>query len=121
MSQAGTKRGADPFERVRALCLALPEVRETPAWGHPVFKAGTRTFVALEQVDHRPSIAFRLDPVDIDLLLRRPSFFSTPYGRGLWVSVWADERLPWRLVGDLIHRSYRLVALKRMLKALDAQ
>ena len=31
-----------PLERVRRLCLALPETRETLAWGHPVFKAGSQ-------------------------------------------------------------------------------
>lgn len=107
------------LQRVRRLCLALPETRETLAWGHPVFKAGTKTFAAIEPVEGRPSVAFRLDPVDVDLLLKRKPFFPTPYGRGLWVSAWADRALDWTLVGDLIDRSYRSVALKRMVKALD--
>ena len=62
------------------------------AWGHPVFKAGTKTFAAIEPVKGRPSIAFRLEPVDVDLLLSQKAFFETPYGRGLWVSTWADTR-----------------------------
>jgi len=107
------------LERLRQLCLALPEARETVAWGHPVFKAGTKTFAAIEPVKGRPSIALRLAPVDVDLLLRRPGFFTTPYGRGLWVSAWADEALDWPLIGGLAERSYRVVALKRMLEALD--
>ena len=48
-------------------------------------------------------------------------FFATPYGRGLWVSVWADGRVDWRAVEDLVERSYRVVALKRMLTALEAE
>jgi len=112
------------LQRVRNLCLALPETCEVSAWGHPVFKAGAKTaakaFVAIEPVKGRPSVAFRLAPVDIDLLLQRPSFFATPYGRGLWVSVWADSPLDWALVARLVDSSYRLVALKRMLTALDA-
>ena len=107
------------MERVRKLCLALPEARETVAWGHPVFKAGSKTFAAIELVKGRSSIAFRLDPVDVDLLLKRPPFFVTPYGRGLWVSAWADAALDWPLIGNLVERSYRVVALKRMLHALD--
>jgi predicted DNA-binding protein (MmcQ/YjbR family) len=97
----------------------LPEAREMQAWGHPVFKAGAKTFAAFETVTDRQSIAFRLDPVDVDLLLRRKPFFVTPYGRGLWVSAWADTALDWPLIGSLVERSYRIVALKRMLKALD--
>ena len=107
------------LERVRRLCLALPETSEMMAWGHPVFKAGTKTFVALEPVKGRPSIAFRLEPLDVDLLTSRGTFFETPYGRGLWASTWADARLDWTLVASLIERSYRLMALKRMLLALD--
>jgi predicted DNA-binding protein (MmcQ/YjbR family) len=107
--------------RVRRLCLTLPEARETVAWGHPVFKAGTKAFAAIEPVKGRPSIAFRLDPVDVDLLLKRRPFFVTPYGRGVWVSAWADAALDWPLIGQLVERSYRTVALKRMLQALDAR
>jgi predicted DNA-binding protein (MmcQ/YjbR family) len=107
------------LEKVRRLCLALPESREMLAWGHPVFKAGTKTFAAIETVKGRPSIAFRLEPLDVDLLLTRPSFFSTPYGRGQWVSTWADAALDWPLITRLVERSYRVVALKRMLRTLD--
>jgi hypothetical protein len=35
--------------------------------------------------------------------------------------MWADGPLDWRLVQRLIQRSYRVVALKRMVAALDAQ
>jgi predicted DNA-binding protein (MmcQ/YjbR family) len=105
-------------DRVRRLCLSLPEARETVAWGHPVFKAGSKTFAAIEPVKGRPSMAFRLNPVDVDLLLKRQPFFVTPYGRGLWVSAWADAALDWRLIENLVERSYRVVALKRMLHAL---
>ena len=107
------------LQRVRRLCLALPETCEALAWGHPVFKAGTKTFAAIEPIKGRLSVAFRLDPVDVDLLLERKPFFATPYGRGLWVSAWADEALDAALIGRLVERSYRVVALKRMVKALD--
>jgi predicted DNA-binding protein (MmcQ/YjbR family) len=109
------------LEKLRAMCLALPETSERSSWGHPNFRAGKRTFSTFERVGGRPSIAFRLDSDDIERLLRRKQFFSTPYGRGLWVSVWADTALDWRLVGDLIRRSYRVVALQRMIKALESQ
>ena len=107
------------LRQVRRLCLALPETSEMMAWGHPVFKAGTKTFAAFEPIKGRPSIALRLDPVDVDLLRRQKSFFETPYGRGLWASAWADERLDWALMTSLVERSYRIVALKRMLSVLD--
>ena len=103
---------------MRRLCLAFPETTEATAWGHPVFKAGAKTFAAIEPLKGRQWIAFRLQPVDVALLSRK-SFFETPYGRGLWASTWADVQLDWALVGRLVERSYRIVALKRMLNALD--
>ena len=104
----------------RELCLSFPETSEAGSWGHPNFRAGKRTFAAFEWIKDRPSLAFRLGAEEVDLLLLRGErFFATPYGRGLWVSLWADRPIDWRLVHDLLERSYRLVALKRMSAALD--
>ena len=110
----------DPLlDRLRKFCLALPETTEKSSWGHPAFFAGKKTFVAFEQVQGKPSIAFRVAPGESARLLSRRQFFETPYGRGQWVSVWADAPLDWTLVDDLLRRSYRTVALKRMLAALE--
>ncbi len=98
----------------------MPECTETSSWGHPNFRAGKRTFAAFEWISGRPSVAFRLSPTDVDLLLRRKGFFATPYGRGQWVSTWADAAVDWGLVQHLLEQSYRLVALKRMVAALDS-
>ena len=107
------------LERLRKLCLALPETSEVVSWGHPSFRAGKRTFVTFETFGGRPSIAFRLNATDIGPLLRRRQFFITPYGRGQWVSLRADGRINWSVVGDLAERSYRVVALKRMASAVE--
>ncbi len=106
--------------KLRALCLSFPETSETASWGHPNFRAGKRVFVAYEVVHGRPSIAFRVDRPDAERLLARRQFFETPYGRGQWVSVWADAPIDWKLVADLTMRSYRGVALKRMIAALES-
>jgi predicted DNA-binding protein (MmcQ/YjbR family) len=108
------------LRRVRKHCLSLPESSETGSWGHPNFRAGKRTFVTFEWIGRRPSVAFRLNPVDVDLLLRRSGFFLTPYGQGRWVSVWADRSLDWALIDRLLDASYRTVALRRMVAVLDA-
>jgi predicted DNA-binding protein (MmcQ/YjbR family) len=115
-----TTANEQTLAKLRSLCLSLPETSESASWGHPNFKAGKKVFVAFERVKARPSIAFRLDPDEVDRLLRRKQFFATPYGRGQWASLWADDRLDWRAVEALVERSYRVVALKRMLAALEA-
>jgi predicted DNA-binding protein (MmcQ/YjbR family) len=106
------------LRQLRSRCLALPETTEKSSWGHPNFVAGRKVFVAFERVGGRPSIAFRLSRDEIGRLLTRKRFFETPYGRGQWVSIWADGSMDWALVDDLLRRSYRTVALKRMLAAL---
>ena len=111
--RAGRDAPGPVLEKLRARCLAFPETSERSSWGHPNFRAGKRTFATFERVDARPSIAFRLERDDVERLLRRKGFFSTPYGRGQWVSVWADKALDWRLVDNLLQRSYRAVALQR--------
>jgi predicted DNA-binding protein (MmcQ/YjbR family) len=70
-------------------------------------------------VSGRPSIAFKLGPVDAAAALERKDFFATPYGRGLWASVWVDGVIDWKLIEALVERSYRVVVSKRLLTALD--
>jgi predicted DNA-binding protein (MmcQ/YjbR family) len=105
--------------RLRRLCLSLPETTETGSWGHPNFRAGKRTFVTYEWIRGSPTIAFRLSPAEGRKREQARGFLSTPYGRGQWVSMEAHGRLDWRLVDALILKSYREVAIKRMLRALQ--
>ena len=109
-----------PFvERLRRLCLALPETSEANSWGHPNFRAGKKTFCTFEIVQSRPSIAFRLPPAEARALLRSEGAFSTPYGRGFWVSLYVDHEVDWGRITDLVERSYRTVASKRLVAAIE--
>ncbi len=103
-----TSPNEQTLEKLRRLCLALPETSETASFGHPNFKVGKKTFVAFERVKGRASIAFRLEPNEVERLLQRKPYFATPYGRGLWVSLWADGPVDWGAVETLVERSYRV-------------
>lgn len=105
--------------RLRETCLHLPETRETLKWGHPTFEAGKKMFAVLDEYDGRPCLAFRACPERRQELLADPRFFDAPYAAHHgWVCLHADGPLDWRQVQTLLHDSYRLVALKRMLAAL---
>ena len=107
--------------KVRKLCLSYPESNETAAWGHPNFRAGKKAFVTFERWEGRPSIAFRVADAEKEKLHPGGRFFVTPYGRGQWVSLWIDKPIPeWPVIEKLIAQSFRLVALKRMLSALES-
>jgi predicted DNA-binding protein (MmcQ/YjbR family) len=108
------------IRRFRDLCLGFPESSEADSWGHPNFRAGKRTFATIEWIKGRPSFAFRVGAEETNvLLLRSEQVFSTPYGKGKWVSLWADVPPNWDFVQELTERSYRSVALKRMIVALE--
>ncbi|HET7453106.1 MAG TPA: MmcQ/YjbR family DNA-binding protein, partial [Thermoanaerobaculia bacterium] len=102
----------DALQRLRSVCLGFPEATEGAAWGHPVFRTGKKTFAAFEIVDGRPSIAFRVDRDGFDFLRTKRGFFETPYGRGLWISRWADGRIGGKGLAALLEAAYRLVAAR---------
>jgi predicted DNA-binding protein (MmcQ/YjbR family) len=102
----------EAYKRVRALCLSLPGTTETTSWGHPNFRARGKAYVALETHQARPSIAFRLVSDQVRELCEDGTFFATPYGKGIWASIYADRRLNWRLIQSLIRQSYNLPQVK---------
>jgi predicted DNA-binding protein (MmcQ/YjbR family) len=108
------------FARVRRLCLAYPETTEKTAWGHPCFRAGKKMFCTFEMIGGRPSIAFRLPRAEVGRLLRRHSrVVASPYGRGIWISVWVDGPISRKLIESALDRSYRTVATKKLVGLLE--
>ncbi len=109
MPRAPAKNDA-VLKRVRALCLALPGTTETSSWGHPNFRTAKAVFVTYERIKDRPSIAFRLEPDEVQHFLSMRGFFATPYGKGRWVSLDAGGRLSWKLITALVKKSYGVVS-----------
>jgi predicted DNA-binding protein (MmcQ/YjbR family) len=110
---------AELLRRLREICLALPEVKETVKWGHPTFEAGKKIFAVLDHYHGQPCIAFRALK-DAQTKLRLDSrFFPAPYAAAQgWFCLRADGELNWAEIREHTLASYRLVALKRMLAAL---
>lgn len=113
------------LKKLRSICLALPESHEVEAWGHPTFRAGKRMFAAFgEGVEGRDGLSLGLK-VGFDRqeeLLKDPRFYPTPYAAHQgWVSLHIDGKTNWAKVKVLLLEAYRQVALKRMLKALEAK
>jgi predicted DNA-binding protein (MmcQ/YjbR family) len=108
------------LERLRGICLPLPEVGEASTFGHPTFRAGRKSFAVLEPWQGELTLALRVGYDRQAELLEDDRFFETPYcGHLGWVSLRLDPRTDWHEVGDMVHQAYRTVALKRMLRALD--
>jgi predicted DNA-binding protein (MmcQ/YjbR family) len=118
-----TTRSNQLIQRIRSLCLDLPEAVEVEAWGHPTFRAGKKMFAACgEGVERMAGVTLGMK-VGFDRqeeLLNDARFFPTPYAAHQgWVSLRIDGKTDWDEVRGLLHEAYRQVALKRMLQALD--
>jgi predicted DNA-binding protein (MmcQ/YjbR family) len=110
------------LEQVRAIFLALPETREVEAWGHPTFRAGKKMFAAFGGEGNDLTIGLKVGFERQEELLKDDRFFPTPYAAHQgWVSLRLDGEVDWEEVRALAREAYRQVALKRMVKALDAQ
>jgi predicted DNA-binding protein (MmcQ/YjbR family) len=109
------------LKEVRALCLALPETSEVEGGGHPTFRAGKKMFAGFGEEAGELSLGLKVGYERQEELLKDDRFFPTPYAahRG-WVSLRVDGKTDWDEVRGLVREAYRQVALKRMLKALDA-
>jgi hypothetical protein len=112
--------------RLRAICLALPEVTEKIAWGEPTWRAG-KIFAQMDTHHHgadrvavwlpaRPGVQEALveeDPVH---------YFRPPYvGHKGWVGVRIDRDPDWRAVAGLVVEAYREVAPPRLIARQDRQ
>lgn len=115
----------DPYlDQLRRACLAFPEAAEVEAWGRPTFRAGKKMFAVFEGTDEHPfAVVVKPDPAERSALLDDARFYVPAYyGPSGWVALdFTADDVDWDEVGELLDASYRQVALKRMIKALDAQ
>ena len=117
------KPGADrTLEKLRAICLALPDTKETPTWGKPHFRVGEKIFCGYGEEGGKTTIGFKLEMAHAAARIEDPRFEKAPYvGHKGWVSMDAASVTDWDEVRELVLESYRLIAPKRSLAKLDAQ
>jgi predicted DNA-binding protein (MmcQ/YjbR family) len=107
------------LERLREICLGLPDATEKMAWGDPTFRVRDRIFVMQKgnYAGGRPSIWLKVREGGQSLLLAsKPALcFVPPYvGSKGWIGVYLDGRtIPWAFVRELIEESHSLVAPRR--------
>ncbi len=116
----------DPLDRLRRLCLALPETTERLSHGEPTwFVRGKKTFVTYANHHHDDRLAFwcaaPLGAQDILVSSDPERFFVPPYvGHRGWLGVRLDVALDWEEIAAHVADAYRMVAPKRLLMELDA-
>lgn len=112
-------------DRVRDICLGLPEVTERPSHGSPAFFVG-KQFVMLWPTghhDHDFPHMWCAAPAggQEELIASSPErYFRPPYvGHRGWLGVRLDGDVDWDEVAELCQDAYRVVAPARLIAALD--
>jgi predicted DNA-binding protein (MmcQ/YjbR family) len=106
--------------RLRRICLALPDTGETVTFGHPTFRAGKKIFAVFENYRGEDTICFKATHEDQTLLVLDPRFFVAPYiGAHGWTSMRVANGVDWAELTELLRESYRLVATRKMVAALE--
>jgi hypothetical protein len=116
----------DGLERLRALCLALPEVTERLSHGEPTwFIRDKKTFVMFANQHHDDRIGFWCaapEGAQQELLTTDPDhFFRPPYvGHRGWLGVYLDvDDVDWDHLAELVRDAYRQVAPKSLAALVD--
>jgi len=89
-----------PLDRLRALCLALPEAHEVEAWSEPTFRVKNKIFAMYADSDNhhgagRPCVWVKSTHLIQDMLIHEDAdrYFAPPYvGPKGWIGIRLDKR-----------------------------
>jgi hypothetical protein len=126
-SRSSSKRadaGSTPVQRLRKICLALPEATEKIAWGEPTWRVRGKLFAQLDDHHHGAEhlavwLPAPLGEQEAMIFTDPERFFRPPYvGPRGWVGVRIDRRPNWAQVASLVEQAYRQVAPPRLRASL---
>jgi len=119
-----TARQHDPLQRLRSICLALPEATEKVAWGEPTFRVRDKMFAMFtdnHHGDNRVALWCKAPEGLQEILVSAAPhrFYVPPYvGCKGWIGVRLDVEVDWNEVADLVNDAYQMTAPKRLLALL---
>jgi predicted DNA-binding protein (MmcQ/YjbR family) len=110
-----------PIDRLRQLCLALPDAWEKTSHGEPTFWVGKRMFAMFADAKNhhgagRHAVWCKATHITQDLLVSRAPerYFVPPYvGPSGWVGIYLDRRPDWAQVAERLEHAYQLAAPRR--------
>ncbi len=110
-----------PTERLRGICMALPEAEERETWDIPTYRIRGKIFALQSAINERDAVWCKAQEGSQELLVQADPdrFFRPPYlGHKGWVGMWLDKGADWKEVAELVRRSYGLIAPKKLVKTL---
>ena len=103
-------------DRLRAICLALPEAEEVVLRRGPTYRVGDKIFALDRRHEGGVALWCKVPSGSQAILIgAAPArFFSPPYyGTKGWIGVRLDGKTDWTEIQSLVRRSHDLVARKR--------
>jgi predicted DNA-binding protein (MmcQ/YjbR family) len=110
------------FERVRKLCLSLPETFEKLSHGEATFFVKKRTFVMFSTNHHGDgnySIVCNAPEGAQEILTvnDHDNFYVPPYvGSAGWIGLRLDRGIAWETVASVVNDAYRVTLAKQQRK-----
>jgi len=114
------------FDRVRKLCLSLPETFEKISHGEPTFFVKKRTFVMFSTNHHGDgnySVLCNVPEGAQEILTKSDAynFYVPPYvGAAGWVGIRLDRGVPWETVASIVNDAYRFTLAKQQKRRASA-
>ena len=111
-----------PLDKVRDICLSLPEAVETVKWGKPHFCVNEKIFAGCGEEKGVLVMGFKLEMQHARAIIQAPGFWKAPYvGHKGWVSLDLKTVSDWKMVAELVEESYRLIAPKKLVDMLGSK
>jgi hypothetical protein len=113
------------IERLRKICLALPEATEKLSHGEPTWFC-RKVFCMLSNNHHNDGVVGFSCPappgVQAAMIEEDPERFYRPayVGAAGWIGVRLDVNPDWDEIAAIVEEGYRLIAPKRLVALLDA-
>jgi hypothetical protein len=118
-------RARAPLDRIRELCLALPETSERPSHGQPTFFIGGKRSFVMYLDDHHGDGRLAIwcaapEGMQQALVGGAPEhYFVPPYvGHRGWLGVRLDRGIDWNEVAGAVEDAYLTVAPRRLVEAV---
>jgi hypothetical protein len=118
----------DLLERLRRICLALPEATEKIAWGEPTFRVRDKLFAMFDNNHHGAGrvavwVKAAKDVQEILVGADPQRFFVPPYvGPKGWIGVRLDlDNVDWSELADIVRDGYRMTAPPRIAALLEGR
>jgi len=116
---------SDPIERIRAICLALPEAAEKSFGGHraPAFRVRDKIFTSTSEDQTYMTLKAPRGVQEILVNADPMRFFVPPYvGTKGWVGIRLDLKVQpdWDEITEMIYESYAMTAPKRLVARDEA-